>query len=174
MATTRRAILKGVAAAPAVAIASKLAVTETVAAALPLPEYPYEWMFSGDGGEIFGEIFDTKEQALQHLAREGYGMIAECQRQDYDLELDGHSIIEMIDGQNEERMGDEGCSVDATKEQTEDLGKMVSATIEAWANKHNINRTAWAFGHVRNNIEHEDGVTWRKAEERRKFQTVTS
>jgi hypothetical protein len=156
MVTTRRTFLASTAALPVVGLATKVEglVPPTEAATPPLrPAYPFKWWFSYDG-ELYQDECNSKEEALQRLADYGEGLIAECQRKDYDLDIGGDSIIEMLHGQNEEAVGEGEFLDGVTSEQVRDLGKMVSDTIEHWVQKHKIDTTAWSFGAVRNKISH--------------------
>jgi hypothetical protein len=94
----------------------------------------------------------SSDRVVAEVSPYGEGLIAECQRQDYDLSVDGGSIIEMLYGQNEDRIGDSEFLEDVTDAQADDLGKMVSEAISSWARKHKIDTTAWAFGKVRNQL----------------------
>ena len=137
----------------AAAIAPAVAVPAAAA-----PSYPWQWWFSYDGGDVYTEWFETKEEAIEHARNSGGGLVAECQQQDFHLRVEGDTILEILDGQNEEAIG-EGDGIECTSEQADDLGKTVSDAIEAWAQKHKINLTAWTFGGVRNKIEVPDTIT---------------
>jgi hypothetical protein len=153
MKATRRTFLATAAAFPVVGISSSGSVALIEALPTPLPAYPFKWWFSYDG-VWYSDECDTKEEALARLADYGEGLIAECQRKDYDLDLSGDEIIEMLYGQNEEAIG-EGEFLETTSEQVRDLGKMVSTAIEQWVRKHKIDTSAWSFGAVRNKIKFE-------------------
>ncbi|WP_439398456.1 twin-arginine translocation signal domain-containing protein [Bradyrhizobium sp. PMVTL-01] len=156
--TTRRTFLKAggaIAAAaitplPASSAEPTLVIGEAAATAVsPYAEYPWMWWVSLDG-ETFISEFETKEEALKEAL--GYGepaMVAECIQQDFSLDVYGSEVLEMLQMNNEELIG-EGEFLDCTSEESDDLGKMVTATIEAWAAKHKINLTAWTFGATRN------------------------
>jgi secreted PhoX family phosphatase len=154
----RRAFLKGCAAVPltaAIGVDATIAAAPSAAAAgyaAMLPAHPWRWWFRYSGwgyDEVFIKQFDTKEAAMEYLSRKGDGVIAECQRQDFDLTLDGESVFEMLMGQNE-------GIIDASEEDVKDLGVMVSDAIEAWVRKHKIDVSACIFGGVRNEIKFED------------------
>lgn len=157
MRPTRRAFLKTAAALPVAGAAASVATVAPVpiieAPWTPalLPAYPFRWYFSYEG-EIYHDEFDTKEEALRALAGYGRGLIAECQRQDYDLSLDGNTVLEALEGQNEEAIGEGEFLDSVTNEQVRDLGTMVSDAIDAWVRKHKIDTSAWSFGAVRNQI----------------------
>jgi hypothetical protein len=154
MKPSRRAFLATAAALPA---ATAVLSAPTVAA-LPLEsatpvltpymEYPWRWMVSHDDYS-FSEEFETLEKALEFARIEGAEVVAECQMQDFSLSLGGDEVLEALLGTNEELIG-EGEFIDATNEQRDDLGKMVTAAIEAWAIKHHISLTAWSFAGIRN------------------------
>lgn len=156
MGTSRRAFLKTAAAVPIAAAATSFPDLPIGAAPIPsapIPvEHPFEWYFSYDG-ETYNEGFRTKDAALDFLKREGEGLIAECQRQDFDLDIEGSEILEVLYGHNEEAVG-EGEFIDCTSEQERDLGDMVTETIYTWARKHKIDLAAWTFGVVRNQLKH--------------------
>lgn len=152
----RRLFLQAVPSAAAVvaipsAVAGVVAV-EGIAAPLQAgaAEYPFRWWVSFDGGEMFSEDFDTKEEAIAAAqGRTGGGMIAECQQQDFDLRVDGGQLYELLSENNSELIGD-GDFIDATDEQIDELEASVNAVIKAWTEKHNLNRTAWQFATTRN------------------------
>jgi hypothetical protein len=155
MKPSRRAFIASAAALPvaaAVPAGTSLSAAPDGLALPPTPspytEYPWRWMVSRDDYS-FGEDFDTLEKALEFARAEGAEVVAECQMQDFSLELDGDDVLEALLGRNDELIG-EGEFIDATKEQQDDLGKMVTAAIEAWAIKHRISLTAWTFGDMRN------------------------
>lgn len=159
--TTRRDLFKvGAAAAAAVALPSpgpsvSAEMIEPVAAfvpATPYTEHPWRWWFSADG-ETFLESFDTQAEAIE--AAKAYGekvIVAECQQQDFSLQVYGSDVIEMLYQNNEEHIG-EGEFFDCTREQSDELGQVVTVAIEAWAAKHKLDLTAWTFGATRNRIE---------------------
>lgn len=158
--TNRRSFLKTAVAAPlAVALPFPAPSVATLAAAAPPAPaaYPWSWWYcyGGSYDEHFTEEFHTKEAALKYLSGMGEGYIAECQRQDFDLRLDGDSVFEMLMGQNEDIIGEGEFLDNSTGEQVKDLGVMVSAAIEAWVQKHKIDTAAWTFGGVRNEIRAE-------------------
>lgn len=153
MKPSRRAFIAAGAALPAASIIPTSAVSAESALPDPLPptpytEYPWRWMVSHDD-YMFSEDFETAAEAIKYAIAEGGGYIAECQMQDYRLDVDGDSVIEMLLGQNEDLIG-EGEFLDPNREQTADLGKMVTEAIERWAVKHKISLTAWSFGDIRN------------------------
>jgi hypothetical protein len=155
MKPSRRAFIASAAAFPiaaAVPAGSSLSAVPNGLAAPPTPsphtEYPWRWMVSHDDYS-FGEDFDTLEKALEYARIEGAEVVAECQLQDFSLELDGDDVLEVLLGRNAELIR-EGEFIDPTKEQQDDLGKMVTTAIEAWAVKHRISLTAGALGGMRN------------------------
>lgn len=159
--TSRRSFLKTAAVAPLAAAfpVQAMSVALPVEVTTPAPmTYPWRWWYSygadGSYDQIFSEEFDTKESALRYLAgMGGEGLIAECQRQDFDLRLDGEAVFEMLMGQNEDLIGEGEFLDNSTREQVRDLGVIVSAAIDAWVQKHNIDTSAWTFGGVRNEIK---------------------
>lgn len=163
MSTSRRTFLKTAAAIPAVSIIggapSHVAAAASPAADIPVAvatAYPFRWWVSSDGGEMFHTECETRDEAIREARGYGGSIIAECQQQDFDLGLTGDNVIEQLYSQNEEIIGD-GDFIQCTKEQTKDLGDMVTAAILAWADKHNIHTTAWTFGDVRNREEIGEG-----------------
>jgi hypothetical protein len=155
MKPSRRTFIAGAATLP-IAASMKPEATISAApdgiAAAPLPspyaEYPWRWMVSHDDYS-FCEDFETLQEALEFARSEGAEVVAECVMQDFSLDFDGDDVLEALLGRNEELIG-EGEFIDATKEQRDDLGNMVTAAIEAWAVKHRISLTAWTFGGMRN------------------------
>lgn len=162
--TNRRAFIKAAIAAP---LAVKLPVIDAVAEPLPAvaaaPIHPWQWWFSYDGGEVYSEQFESMEAALKFLKSEGEGHIAECRQQDFDMELTGDTVFEALLGQNEEIIGEGNFLDGATSEQVDDLGRMVSAAIQAWVQKHNIDLTAWQFAGTRNKVEAKEVAPVKKA-----------
>lgn len=114
----------------------------------PYGNYVWEWFVSNDG-ETYYEPFPTKEEALEYARRSEYSLIAECQMQDFDLSIPAWVILERLDENNYERIGD-GEGIQCTPAQDRDLEAMVQKAIEAWVVKHNINITAWSFGATKN------------------------
>lgn len=113
-------------------------------------EYPWKWWVSSDEGEVYHTQCESYSEALKVAQDHGGGLIAECRRQDFDTRVRGDDMLELIDGQNEDLMGEDGTGIECTAEQTMELGRMVSATIEAWAQKNKIDLAAFQFGGVRN------------------------
>lgn len=159
MKSTRRAVLLGGGAAAVAAVAApyvlgaEAAVAVEIAPAAVAAAYPWEWWFSYDGYN-YCENFKSKESALKYLKYTGEGMIGECQQQDFDLTIDACEILERLQESNEDTIG-EGDFLDYTREQENDLGEMLTRTLEAWVRKHKIKTTAWTFGGVRNEIKAE-------------------
>lgn len=151
----RRRFLQAVpSAAAVVAIPSAVAGVAVEGIAAPIQasgtEYPFRWWVSYDGGEMFSDYFDTKEEAIAAAqGQTGGGMIAECQQQDFDLRIDGGQLYELLSESNSELIGD-GDFIYATDEQIDELEASVNAVIKAWAEKHDLNRTAWQFATTRN------------------------
>lgn len=155
MKPSRRGFLKAAVAVPAAMTIGAASIVPVAATPLPavVSAKPFEWWYSYDGGELFVETFNTRDQAMAHLKSCGEGMIAECQRQDFDLSMDGDTILEALYGQNEDRMNEDGDFLEPSGEQIAELGDVVTAAIYAWAEKHKINKEAWIFGEVRNHVE---------------------
>lgn len=156
----RRELLLGAAAAIPAATTlmgvSGVADGEIAAAAtpalMPYTEHPFKW-WVGIDGEIFTDDFDTREEAIEFARKNEYGHVAECCQQDFSLDIGGDEILEVLYGHNEEIMGEDSEFIACTPEQERDLGNMVTAAIEAWAVKHKIDITAWAFGEMRNRVD---------------------
>jgi len=114
-------------------------------------KYQYQWRVSFDGGEVYGDPHNSKEDAVAEARERPHGgLIAECLQQDFDLSITGDSIIEALYGQNEDQMNDAGEFIDPSEEQTRDLGEMVSDAIAAWVEKHSIDTKAWMFADTKN------------------------
>jgi hypothetical protein len=148
--TTRRKFLQTAATVPAVVAAPIFGQVAAMPSTIPPDPHPFGWYFSYNG-EIYDEEFSSKDDALKFLKAAGEGMISECQRQNYSLDVDGNDILEMLYGQNDDLIG-EGEFIDCTTEQLHELGDVVTAAIDQWAAKHKIDITAWSFGHIRNTI----------------------
>lgn len=147
---SRRKFLAAAAVIPAaVAISPVAPLAAEAALSIPTEPYPWGWYFSTDGGEMYHEQCDTMEQAIKIAKEYGGGLVAECQRQDFWLEVDGAEILEMLYMHNEEAIG-EGEFIEATSEQERELGRMVTEAIGQWVAKNKIDITAWTFGGVRN------------------------
>lgn len=137
-----------VAAPPAIAAAP---VAEAVAAAPVAAAKPWEWWMSFDGGAVYTEQFASEADALAALASHGEGLIAECQRQDFDLSIYADDVIERWMDQNADAIG-EGEFPDVSAEADRELSRLMTAVAYAWARKHKINLEAWTFGQVRNEM----------------------
>lgn len=150
----RRAFFRFAAAAP-VAIATA-AITPPVggsnAAAAPVatPYTDYKWQWGvTDDNETFHAMFDTFDEAYSFAQSAGYEFIAECLPQDFSLRIHGDDVVDWLNDNNEESIGEDGGIV-CTDAQAQDLGAMVTAAIEAWAVKHQIDIRAWCFAATRN------------------------
>lgn len=153
----RRSLLKSAAAlsataavAPVATIADAAPAAEVITPAnlTPYANYVWEWFVSHDG-ETYYEGFPTKEEALAYAKQEEYALVAECKQQDFCLELQGWRILEQLNDDNMEMMG-EGEGIEATPAQERDLEDMVRRAIEAWVVKHGIRITAWSFADTQN------------------------
>jgi hypothetical protein len=157
MTISRRAFVKtaGAAAAaatvaiPAGAAVEPMAMVEGVAGLAAAPEYPFEWWVSLDGGELFSDRCNTREEAAEVARGYGGGIIAECQRAEFDLRITDNDLYDAMRAANEDAIGD-GDFIEWTNEQGAELMEEVNAVIAAWVARHGINRTAWTFGCVRN------------------------
>lgn len=156
----RRSLLKSAAVLPAAALVPSFptiaAIIEPAAPVAPLSVRPYadyvwEWFVSHDG-ETYYEGFSTKEEAIQYAQQSDYCVIAECVQQDFDLSVSAYDILERINDNNMELIGD-GEGIECTREQERDLEEMVQRSIEAWTIKHSINLTAWSFAGMRNETD---------------------
>lgn len=122
-----------------------------------MTEYPYKWFITNDE-EVWHNECDSREEALKYAREKGWKIIGEARHQDFDLQLPGAAVLEVLEGQNEEFTNEDGDFIYASPEQEKDLGDMVSAAIAAWVEKHKIGVKAWVFGDIRN-IEHVTGET---------------
>lgn len=157
----RRSLLKSVAVLTAAASApgalvDALAPGPIIAAPIPLKVSPYanhiwQWFVSNDR-EVYYEAFETKEQAIEYARACDYSFVAECQQQDFRLEVDGERVLERLNEDNYEQIG-EGEGVECTSAQTRDLSDMLTRALEAWVVKHSINITAWSFAETKNETE---------------------
>lgn len=159
----RRQLLKTALAAPVVAAVPVATSIEAPAIPLTAPgptpanlkpyaDYIFEWFVSHDG-ETYYEAFPTKKDAEEYARLCDYSIIAECRPQDFDLTVNAGRVIEDIDENNYERIGDgDGIGVRCTDEQEADLGMMLTRAMEAWVVKHNIDIRAWSFGDVRDEV----------------------
>jgi hypothetical protein len=151
MQTNRRDLLKVAAVAPIAAGIASVPTTLVAETAAPVAaiQHPWAWYVTHDQ-EVYHLAGDTMAQAIEYAKRCGYGYVAECQKQDWDFRVDGDELLEMLQGRNEDRMGEDYEFIECTKEQERDLGAMVTAAVNAWVKKHGIKTTAWAFGDMRN------------------------
>jgi hypothetical protein len=113
-------------------------------------KHQYHWRVSHTGGEDFGPPQASKEAAIAEAKAIGGALIAECLQQDFNLSLSGDDIFEVLAGKNEDRQNEDSEFIDATTAEIDDLGAMVTATIHAWVEKHQIDVTAWVFADTRN------------------------
>lgn len=156
----RRSLLKSAAALrPYSPTAAAVAATEPAALAplvqpvkaSPYASYVWEWFVSHDG-ETYYEGFPTKEEAIKYAQQSEYSLVAECRQQDFRLDISGDWIVERLNEDNYELIG-EGDGIDCTSAQQADLERMVGRAIEAWVVKHGINITAWSFEETKNQTE---------------------
>ncbi len=156
----RRTLLKTVAAVPAVALMPATpALAEPAQAAAPVvplsvkpyAKYAWEWFVSHDG-ETYYEGFPTKEDAIKYAQQCDYSLIAECKQQDFNLDIEGWQLIERLNEDNYELIG-EGEGIECTAKQARDLGDMVTRAVEAWTIKHSIHLTAWSFADTKNETD---------------------
>ena len=154
----RRQLLKTTIAATAAAAVPFQAAqpAEVIATAIPKPidirpyaNYVFEWFVSHDG-ETYYEGFSTKEEAIEYANASEMSIVAECKSTDFNIEIDGRDIIERINDNNYEGEGD---GIRCTREQENDLTRMLTRAMEAWVVKHNIDIRAWSFAEVRNKTE---------------------
>jgi hypothetical protein len=154
MQPSRRAFIAAAATAPlaasvpAAAVAALPPIEPPTPVVTPYTTYPWRWMTSYDDC-MYSEEFETLEAALKFATAEGCDTVAECQMQDFNLGVDGYEVLELLQNNNEDLIG-EGEFIEATDEQQKDLGNMVTEAIERWAVKHKISLTAWTFGNIRN------------------------
>jgi hypothetical protein len=153
MTISRRAFVKTAGAAatvaiPAVAAVEPTAMVDGVAGLAAAPKHPFKWWVSVDG-ETYHDQCETREEAVEIAKGYGKATIAECRQADFDLRITDDDIYSVLEAANEEAIGD-GDFIEWTREQGEELEREVNAVISAWAARHNINRTAWLFGAVRN------------------------
>lgn len=95
----------------------------------------------------FNGPYPSREDAIEAGKKdcEDYSFnVQQADTQDYCLSMAGCDVIEELYGQNEDLIG-EGDFIEPTPEQERDLGKMVTAAIYAWVEKHNIDTKAWAL-----------------------------
>jgi hypothetical protein len=155
----RRKLLKTTIAATA---ATALPIADTIAPIIAAPaaspimpinskpyiNYVFEWFVSYDG-EVYYEGFATRDEAERYAKQCGYSLIAECKPQDFDIRIYGGDIIERLNEDNYELIGEDDGII-CTSEQEGDLTKMLTRAFEAWVVKHNIDIRAWSFDTVRN------------------------
>lgn len=156
METSRRTMLKAAVVIPAAALTAGAGTAAAAAAdaaptvLTPYKDYPWRWW--AGYGDIFYECFETKEEAIEYAKGSEYPLVAECQAQDFSLKVDGDEILEMLYGRNEDAMNEDGEFLTVTPEQEKDLGRAVTAAIEAWAVRNKIDIRAWMFGGIRNEV----------------------
>jgi len=164
----RRSLLKSAAAlAAAAALPTPVSVAAEAAPPMsaavtpvklkPYADYVWEWFVSHDG-EVYHEAFATKEEAIEYAKDNEYAIVAECIQRDFRLDVSGWRIIEEINENNHELMGEDQEGIEATHAQEIDLEVMVKSAVEAWVVKHQINITAWSFDGIQNETSVEDAA----------------
>jgi hypothetical protein len=149
----RRTLLKSAAALSAAVVVPVTIAEAAPAVVQPLKLSPYvnhvwQWFVSHDK-EVYYEAFETMEQAIEYGKACGYSFVAECQQQDFRLEVDAERVLEWLNEDNYEQIG-EGGGVECTSAQQRDLSDMLTRALEAWVVKHSINITAWSFADTKN------------------------
>lgn len=147
--TTRRAFLKAAPAAVAGAMVAPAlalpAAAETAASAAPaavVAANPWRWWVGSE--EYLMTAFDNREDAIAHAKAEGYPSVVDARYDDYDLCVDGGDLLEMLYGQNEEKIG-EGDWIATTREQERDLARRVNAAIAEWVAANKIDTRAYCL-----------------------------
>lgn len=115
----------------------------------PERAYPYKWRVSLDGGEVYNEEYETREEAAKAALEQGGGIVAECKQQEYNFEVAGYEVVDLLANQNEELAGEDGFDLNLTPEQERELGEVVTQAIQEWAYRHKLDVTAWQFADVR-------------------------
>ena len=150
---SRRAALKFAAALQVAAgapVVASSATTETApaVAALKAQSHPWRW-WVGHDEEVYHTDFDTREEAVAYAQQCDYAYIAECQQQDFSLDIDADEILDGLANAQYDLIG-EGEFIETTTEQRKDLGERLTRVMYEWAYENNISLTAWSFGAVRN------------------------
>ena len=109
----------------------------------------YQWWMTHNEEEYFNPC-ETREEALTMAREEGYPVIAECLKGDFNLTVDADNVLQRLGEQNEENTNEDGDFIDCTRTQLDDLSAMLTETLRAWAVKHDIKTEAWAFVDIRN------------------------
>ena len=148
----RRTFFKAIGAVAAACGLPVKAATPVVATTVPdavvAPTYPWRWWVGYDE-EIYREDFATREEAIAYAKRCDFAYVAECQQQDFSLEIEADDVLDRLADWQYDLIG-EGDFIDTTKEQRADLSDRLTRVMYEWARDHNICLTAWSFGGLRN------------------------
>lgn len=94
---------------------------------------------------------DTREEAIdrgrEHYCGDAF-LVVKGEIQDYSTRLHFHQIIESLECNNEDLMGEDGDFIVDSRVKERDLEDMVEAAIKEWATKHNISLRAWALANI--------------------------
>jgi hypothetical protein len=108
-------------------------------------KHPFHWWTatSENAEEVHNEC-DTREEAIAAARNDEHDWIVSARRQDFDLTIYGDVILENFADSNYELVGEDQEFLEkVTREQTDDLGAMLTATVQAWVVKHGIDVKAW-------------------------------
>jgi hypothetical protein len=111
-----------------------------------------------EGEERFDGDWSTREQAIAEAPgylelHPGDKFQVGCSRPLGLPSIDGGTIIEQALDDLESDCGEAAeDAIDATREQERDLGEMLTATFQQWADKHGIKVTCWAVDHVETHV----------------------
>lgn len=126
-----------------------------------MTEKNWKW-YSGNNNEIYScGPFDTREEAIDE-ARGQYGddvgvHVAEAYKEPLKLSsYISRDLVETLLEHAEECVADladeygEHVTFDVSGEQQKDLRAMLTATVNAWQEKHGLKFTTWCFTDTRN------------------------
>jgi len=112
----------------------------------------FEWYVTQDEGRWTLAAAATRDEAVAFGRNEYNGegfMVCEASKSEIDFEVD---VLNELEGINEERVDPDGDGVfmkQPTNEQEKELSGLVAEVIKAWAEKHELLPTSWAFAEQR-------------------------
>ena len=113
----------------------------------------WEWYVTQDDEHWVLAAGTTRDEAVAFGRDEFNGeqfMVCEATKSEIDFQ-DG--VLNELEGINEERVDPDGDGVfinRPTNDQEKELSKAVAEVIKAWAEKHDLRPTSWAFAQQRN------------------------
>jgi len=125
-----------------------------------MTEHDWQW-WAGDDERAEHGPFATKDEAIEAAKANESQYVFEAKQGDFILRIDGDDALSWLNDVNEELVDQDGDGqvFEGVNEAAEkDLGKMLTAALHAWIEKHGFSTTAWAFDSTRNMeaVKHDD------------------